>query len=369
VIPILRLSLIAFFLSFSGLAHAVQGFQSELDQDVVMKHQFPIYIQHRLGNVSVSGWVQDRIRVKIKYRMLAETSEQADREFKKLSLITFEGRDRFELRMGHSQGVDLVSKMRDQAKNLVQVDLEIKAPYQSDLTVILADGKSLKLDQWRGGVTVNGKNNSLQFSKLSLNRPFWVSCIQCETEIRDSKLNGRVVVGSRPVVLSGIETPQGLSIDEGNEEVRVDHSVGDISVHSKAGRLSVLNHKGKISFQSDEGGAYLSQLNGGVNILTQSGQVMLDFEEVSAPVNVDTDRSDIQVSLIPQHEGTLDLMSLRGEVIVQFPYESKKALAVEGYGPPSPGRVDGVIGAKKGFLIHAYSKQGGVRILRKAPAK
>jgi hypothetical protein len=348
---------------------ALQSFQLETEEDVPLKHQLPIYLQHALGDVSVSGWVQDRIRVKMKYRVFAENQEQADREFKKLELISLETRDRFELRIGHSRGTDLVSKLRDRSKNPVQVDLEIKAPYQSDLTLLPADGKSLKVEQWRGGVSITGKNNQLHLSKLNLSRKLQIHCLSCETEVRESRLGGRIVIGSKPVILSQVEIEDSLSIDAGNEEVRADKCLGKLSVHTKGGRLNVTNSKGFVSLQSEEGGAYLTQFIGGGNLQTQSGQVMLDFDEVSSSVNVDTEKSDIQISLPAQHEGAIDLMSLRGEVIVQFPYEALKGTGRELYGPASPGKIDGVIGTKEGHLIHAYSKQGGVRLLRKAPVK
>jgi hypothetical protein len=304
----------------------------------------------------------------MKMRVLAETQDQADQEFKKLNLISFEGKDRFEIRMGHTQGVDLVSKMRDRSRNSVQVDLEIKAPYQSNLDLVLGEGRRLKLDQWRGGVSVSGKANLLSFSNLNLGKEFSLNCLQCETEIRQSSFFGRISVGSKPVTLSQVDT-DGLNIDGGTEEIRIDQSSGKMTIHTKSGRLTVSRFKGDLQFQSDEGGAYLSQFSGGADIHTVSGQVMLDMDLVKGNINVDTEKSDIQIALQPQFEGGLDLKSLRGDVIVQFPYESSRSLALNRYGPSSIGRVDGTVGKKSDPLIHAYSKQGGVRLIRKVPVR
>jgi hypothetical protein len=363
-------SLMFFFMLFANFseAQAIQGFEHEEERLIPLRHSLPIYLQHRNGNVSIQGWVQDRIKVTLKMRMLAETDLEAQQEFKKLSLISFEGRERYEFRVGHTPGTDLVTKMRDRTRSPVQVDLEIKAPYQSNLTVVLGEGKEFKLEQWRGGVSVNGKNNRLSFSRLDLSRQMELNCIQCETEIRSSRFKGRISIGSKPLILTDVDS-SALSVEGGSEEVRVERGTGKLIVHTTSGRLTVSRFQGKIEFQSEEGGAFLNQISGMADVHTQLGQVMLDFDEVKGPVHVDTGRGDIQVSLYPRFEGAIDLLSLRGEVIVQFPHEPSKSTNLNRYGPESPGRVDGVIGRRTEPLIHAYSKEGGVRLIRKVPTK
>lgn len=366
-----QLFLFMFFVVLQGGASALGAgtpFEHQAERDLILKRALPIYINHRLGNVSIQGWVQDRIRVNLKYRTLAESETIAQAEFAKLNLVTFEGKDRFEIRVGHPQGVDLVTKMRDRARGTVHVDLEIKAPYQSALELVLGEGQQLKLEQWRGPLSLSGKNNVLELSRLDLSKNLSLACLPCQVDIRESTLKGRMVVGSRPVSLTEVKT-EGLNIDGGNEEIRIERSEGRVNVHTKSGRLNVSRFKGALGFQSDDGGAFLNQVSGTAEVQTQSGQIMLDLEEVKGPVHLDTEKSDIQVSLQPQFEGGIDLLSLRGEVIVQFPYEMLKAGSMERYGPTSAGRVDGMIGNRYSPLIHAYSKQGGVRLIRKAPAR
>jgi DUF4097 and DUF4098 domain-containing protein YvlB len=259
--------------------------------------------------------------------------------------------------------------MRAKVKNAIRVDLEIRAPYQSDLTLVLGEGRSLKVEQWRGGLTLSGKNSTIELQKLEMGKPLVVNCSKCPLTLRDSRVNGRLVVGSKPVLLERVDSPVQLSIDQGTEEVRVVKGKGVLSVHSGSGPLTMENYSGVVHFQSEEGGAFLSQMEGSANIRTQSGQVMLDIDSLKGPVHVDTERGDVQIALHPAFEGSLDLMSLRGEVMVQFPYEIRKGASQAVYGPVSPGRVDAVVGSHQGHYVHAYTRQGGVRILRKAPSK
>jgi hypothetical protein len=349
----------------SQTAFAVQSFEETVERDIPLKKSLPLYLQHRLGNVSIQGWVQDRIRVTIKKRVLSDSAANAKKEFKKLDLVSLETASAFEIRVGHTQGVDLVSKMHDEAQTQVQVDLEIKAPYQSDLSVLLGDGKHFKLQEWRGGVKVTGKNNSLSFNKLNLSQPIFVNCQQCDAEVKESKLEGHLLVGNKPILLTDVDGKSGISLDAGNEEVKLENSRGTVNVYSKAGRLTANKFTGNLHFQSVDGGAYINQFSGELSVQTQTGQVMLDIEPGASVLDIDTEKSDIQISLPTTFAGGLDLMSLRGEIVVQFPYESNKSF-VDTYGPASPGRIDGTIGQDQKIRIHAYTKQGGVRILRKA---
>ncbi len=349
-------------------AWAVKNFENEIERDIPLRKSLPIYLQHKTGSITIQGWVQDRVRVKMKSHVLADSEAQAKQAFDKLGLISLESLDRFEMRVGHKQGVDLVSKMKDQLQNSVQVDLEIKAPLQSDITIVLGDGKQLKIESWHGGVTILGKNNNLQFSKLSLVRPLSINCVECDTQIRDSKFGGHLFLGSKALLLSNVEATPSVSIDESNEEIRIENSRGVMSVNTKTGRMSVLKFNGNLNFQSIDGGADISGFQGNLNVQTQTGQVVVDVDSIQKQLNVDTDKSDIQLALPPQFEGALDLSSLRGEVVVQFAYELKHA-GSDTYGPSSPGRIDGQIGSNASVNLHAYTKQGGVRLIRKAPAR
>ena len=346
----------------------VQSFTDEVERDLPIKKQVPLYIQHSLGNVSIQGWVQDRIRVKIKKRILAATEKQAQTEMNKLDLITLDTAKSFELRVGHARGVDLVSKLRDEKQSQVAVDIEIKAPYQLDLTVVLGEGRELSLQQWKGAIALTGLNSKLRFSRLHSTRPANVNCQNCNLAMTDSHLDGHFLLGNKDVLLRAVEAEH-LFIDSTAGEVRLEQTRGNLSVHTTTGRFNSVGHRGFLSFQSDDGGMFLSGLRGDAEAQTQTGQMMIEVEEVKKFLHLDSEKSDIQVTLPTKFEGQLDLSSLRGEVVVQFPVIPNKLLVSETYGPAAPGRVDAIVGNANDVAIHAYSKQGGVRIMRKAPGK
>jgi hypothetical protein len=350
-------------------ASAYQTFSEEIERDLPLKRKTPLYLQHHLGKVSIQGWVQDRIRVKLKKRILAQDETQAQAELKKVDLITLETADSFEMRVGHSRGSDLVSKLRDEKQSQVVVDLEIKAPYQMDLTIVLGEEKDLSLDQWKGAVFLTGKNSALTFTRLNLQKAMRLNCQNCAVQMSDSKTTGHILAGSRNVVLRNVESGGEMFVDSGAGEVRLEETRGKMIVHTKSGRLNSYGHHGDLTFQSEDGGLFVTGLKGNLEAQTQSGQFMVEVDEVSEFLRLDTEKSDVQITLPTKFEGALDLLSLRGEVVVQFPVESKKQASSEFYGPASPGRIDATIGNSTDVTIHAYSKQGGVRILRKVPKR
>ena len=324
--------------------HSYQTFSEEIERDLPLKRQVPLYITHTLGNLSIQGWVQDRIRVTIKKKIIAQSEAQAKIELKKLDLVTLETAQSFELRVGHSRGTDLVTKLRDEKQNQVIVDLEIKAPYQMGLTISAGDHKNFSLQQWRGAIALTGKNTKLDFSRLNLQKPMKVNCQNCEVSVTDSKLSGHFLVGTENVDFHQVHTDQTVFVDTTSGEVHLDETDGKFSVHTTTGKLSSVHHTGNLSFQSEDGGVYVTRLDGDMDASTQSGQVMIEADTVSHSLHLDSEKSDIQVSLPAKFEGLLDLLSLRGEVVVQFPHEKKKSLASETYGPTSPGRIDAIVG-------------------------
>lgn len=367
-----RASWIGFLASmlFVQSSFGMKTYEFESEKDLPLKQSLPIYIQHKLGSVTIQGWVQDRIRATLKMKVIAETDAEAEAQFKKLDLVTLETRQQFELRVGQTHGVDLVTKMRNAANNNVSVDLEIRAPYLSDLTLLLGKEKTLTLTDWRGAVNISGIESPLVLNKLHLNRPLQINCADCELKLTDSKCTGNINIGAKTAFLTRVEATPTLSIEETNEEVKLVHTRGLFQVFTKSGRLNASTHQGQIQFRSEEGGVFISNLNGPASIQTKSGQVMIDQDNAQSSMQIDTDRGDVQISLPSTYEGELDLMSLKGDVVVQFPYEIKKIIGGgDVYGPASPGRVDAIVGSSTGSMIHAYSKQGGVRLLRKSRNK
>jgi hypothetical protein len=346
-----------------------QTYSEQIERDLPLKRKTPLYLQHSLGKVSIQGWVQDRIRVTIKKRVLAQSEALAQIELKKLDLVTLETAQSFEMRIGHTRGSDLVTKLRDEKQSQVVVDLEIKAPYQMDLTVVLGEKSELNLDQWKGAVFLTGKDSSINLTRLNSQKPIHLNCQNCSIQASDSKTSGHILAGSKNLVFRNFEATKDFFIDVVAGEVKLEETRGKIIVHTQSGRLNSLNHHGDLTFQSDDGGLFVTGLKGNLEAITQSGQFMVEVDEVKEFLRLDTSKSDIQVILPTKFEGALDLLSLRGEVVVQFPLESKKKASSEVYGPVSPGRVDATIGNSTDVTIHAYSKQGGVRILRKVPKR
>lgn len=345
----------------------VASFSDVQEQDLPLRKQNPIYVRHSLGQVSVQGWVQDRIRVVLKKRMLAETEAQAKSEFKKLELVSLETPNRFEIRVGKSRGADIVTKLRELQASPVTVDLEIRAPYHADLTLVLGDGRDLKINQWRGPLTLHAQKASVQLSKLALTAPLKLNVPQCQVEISDSKFLGHVFTAGQKVTLTEVESLGALVVDTANGDVALSRTRGKIEIHTTSGRLNSIKHQGVLAFQSKEGGLFATEFDGDLEGQTQTGQIMLEIDRVGSYLQLDTQKGDIQVSLLPKFEGNFDLFSLKGELVIQFPTQNNPKLASESYGPSSPGRLNAFVGRQNSVHIHAYTKEGGVRILRKVP--
>ncbi len=344
----------------------LKSFKQIVVRDLTLKKQVPITLLHPVGEVTVQGWVQDRIEVRVKKKVIAENQESANLLFNQVDLLTLETPRAFEMRMGVARGVDILSKLRAQKQNPVEVDLEIHAPYQLDLTLVLGRNQAFTVQQWRGSLTIDSRESSGHLNKLNLKGPLQVNCLGCGIELIESKVDGHILASTQAVVLRDVES-RAFLVDVSTGEVKLENTKGNFSVHSDSGKLLSENHQGSLSFQSNAGGAFITAFKGKIEVQTESGQMIVEADEFDPFAHFDTVKGDIQVSLLPTFEGRLDLSSLKGEVVVQFPADPLHERSDEEYGPMVPGKVNAKVGSRTAPLIRAETKQGGIRILRRDP--
>lgn len=345
----------------------VELFEETTEHDVSLRKTQPLYLAHSLGQLTIHGWAQDRIRVKITKRVFARGADQAKKEFEKFDLSSLETRTTFELRVGHVRGVDLVTKMRDQTQTEIKIDLEIYAPYQLDLSVLLGEKRAFFLDLWKGRFQLTGKNSVLNLQRLNLKESASVNCVDCELLVEDSKLQGHFLLGERRAVFRNSESTEKVFLNTRAGEVKLEHTQGNFAIHTESGRLSSQFHSGDLNFHAQDGGVYVNDLQGNLEASTKTGQMIIDVNSVSDYLRLETQEADIQVTLMPNFEGILDLLSTKKRATVQFVHEPIKSPFREHYGPDFPGQIESRVGEKTSVTIRAHASKGSVRILRKVP--
>ena len=360
------ISLILLSLVYAN-ASADTMFSVENEIDVHYKKQLPIYLQHDLGDVTITGWNQDLIRVKYKKSVTADTEENAKVIFKKFDLISLETPQAIELRIGTPQGTDILSKLRNrQQKKNIKIDLEIKAPSSLAFSIVLGTMIKLKLLGWRGKINITGKNNSLELSKLRASFPLSLNCVNCSLLVNDSEFSGSIFVSDQKIELKKTRaTPQPILIFSQKGEVSMENTQGDFQIRSQSGDMNAKGHQGGLQVQSDSGKVRVEELEGNLDLQTQTGDIKVLVKKVLDQLEIKNRSGQIDITLPHDFEGDVNLQSIKGDVSTDFTIQKNKKKMEMLYGPEIKGRLFGTIGTNSSVNVSVSSESGKINLKQK----
>lgn len=348
-------------------SYADTSYTSEVETDVHYKKQVPIYLQHDLGDVSIQGWNQDMIRVKLKKTVTAETEEKGKAVTDKFDLISLETPTAVEIRVGTPLGTDLLSKLRNrQQKKNIRVDLEIRAPAALPLSLVMGEGKKVKLGLWRGKINVTGKQNNLEFFKIRSSLPLNVNCPDCSLSANESEFSGSILVSDQKIEMKKTRAfPQPILVFSQKGEVILDDTSGAIQIRSQNGNISSREHEGMLQVQTDGGKVYVEDLSGDLDIQSQTGEIRVIAEKIDNQMQVKNKSGAIDLTLAHEFTGEVNLQSVKGEVVTDFSIQKDKRKTDMLYGPELKGRLIGTIGQSHKVNIVASSDQGKIYLRQK----
>jgi hypothetical protein len=359
------ISLISVF-SLNSAAFAQNSYTNEVETDVRFKKLLPIYLQHDLGDVSIQGWNQDLIRVRLKKIVIADREELATETANRFALVSLETPTSIELRVGTPMGTDLMTKLRNrQKKKDIRVDLEIKAPINLDLTLVLGTEKSLKLSQWKGGIRINGRQGGVDLSKLKLSNPLHVHCPDCKITVSESDFSGSILAGDQKVELKKVRSgSKPLMVFSQAGEIDLSETGGNFQIRSKSGALTSSQHQGDLHAQSESGLIRMDRMSGDVDAQTTSGNISYQGIKPGKLIELKSHSGSMDLSAPSGFSGLIDLQSIQSEVVCGFPFKVKKQSS-DDYGPSIRGKAIGQIGSSQNTSIIAFSESGKIEFKKK----
>jgi len=356
--------------SFNLPVFAGNSYTNEVESDVHFKKQLPIYIQHDLGDVSIQGWNQDLIRVKLKKTVVTETEESSRNISEQFGLVSLETPNSIELRVGTPQGTDLLTKLRNrQKKKDIRVDLEIRAPLTLGLTVLLGAEKAIKLNQWKGDFKFTGKQNTLDLTKVRSSSPLNLSCPDCKISIQDSEFSGSILAGNQKIVLKKVKaSPKAIMVFSQNGDIEISDTEGNFQMRSQSGSLSSKKHKGDLHAQTESGKVMIDDLDGELDAQSVSGELQVASVRVGKLFEMKSKTGAIQIAIPSDYSGEVNLQTIQGEVRSDFLIKTNDKNE-NAYGPEIKGRLIGAIGKKNDSAITAFTENGSVTLKKKGQSK
>lgn len=346
-------------------AEALRTYTESVEKNISLKEQVPITVVYPKGKVSVQGWIQDRVRVTLKKRVIAASEEIAQQSFKNKDLHAIQTPKSLELRLSTARGQDLLSKLKAEKDDSVSIDLEIKAPYSSQITLLGGSQQEYEVTEWRGDLSIQAKDSQVSLQQSTLKGKLQISCPGCEIDISESRFMGHIYATTKPIRLHQVNAFS-LSIETTSGDVELNQVTGDTTLTTDSGRIYLKKYTGMQRTQSKSGAIFANDFTGGAQWNTESGQVIAQVNQLEQNLNIESDQGEVQLTLPTTFSGMLDLLSLKDDVIVKFPHEPILQQKKEIYGPTEPGLVYSRVGQNLRPVVKIRTKTSGIRVSRES---
>ncbi len=348
------------FLLFFCLTYVFGGEYSEVvEKDYPLRSLGNLNIVHSKGDVSIHGWAVDKVRVILKKRVIADSSEKAKQLFELLD-YRYEGyKDRIEISNQYGKLMNIGDRLQEKNNPKTRSDLVIFAPSKVQLKVWVVDGK-VALKFWNERVEVRSRSGSIELENVR-GKTVSVACSSClavlkqiYADIKVSSKSGRV----------DLDTVQGSQIFVENESgfIQLFHVEGEQLYISQNGAISGRWLKGNLSFNTQQASVKLKEVSGTVSGATDSGDIHCAMREWKAKDEtlLESVQGTISLEMPKYFSANLDLWSLQGGIALRFPFQKiPDPLLV---GPEPAGHLVGVVRGG-GEVLKVITESGDIHIV------
>jgi len=363
----MNLAFFLFCLSFrllsfspSQLAMALESATENVETERSLRDLKSILISGQQGEIRMSGWGQDRVRVLLKKTVFAETKEQAQALLQKTNLSILETPTTVELRIASARGENLIDRLQTRAKSQIHVDWEVKAPWNSLLDLAWQDGDIIVTD-WRGVVRVRNNAGALHLDMVhSKNIDLFLGT--GNAELTNSEFGGKIAIQKGNLLVQKTKATSQVYAEVVDGEVRIERCEGNFQIQSEASKIRVAGLKGDLSIRTNSEPVEAKGIEGSVEIQAQGASIVTDFIKPKGLSWIESEKGQVEISLPPSFQGFLDLFSVSGDTVVQFPVNRDRQDSSM-FGPEPPGNVIGTVGSKSGVEFRVTAKKY-IRVIR-----
>ncbi len=339
-----------FFLGFSFNASG----DGLIERDISIKDRKAVRLEGKRGSLRISGWSQDRIRLRIDQKTTPAASKTD-------GLSVLETPKTVEIRLAHARGEDLLTRMQQKKELITSADWEVKIPSGTDLDIVWGEG-DVWLDDFKGSIQVRAERASVRVDHMTAKgeNHFWVK--EGAVEIGDSSCTSRIWVGKGSVIIDGVKFTNPSFIEVGQGSVRVERVVGDLHLELDQASLRSEDFTGSLSVHSRVEPIEVLNLSGSIEASLGTGNVRVEWRDLKRDSWIESDGGKVAVTLPTTFSGRFDLTSLSGSTSVQFDVTDDDSIKSQ-YGPKAPGLVLGRVGSGSGPELRVRSKSD-IRVLR-----
>lgn len=341
--------------SFSSAAEFVQ----ETEKEFPIRSKGGLSITNPIGDITLKGWAQDKIRVHLRKLIEAKDSAEADKKFETLTYRYVNGEQGVEIstQYGSSLAIEDPNKKR---KGSARISLTIFAPSKMVAKLWGIEG-SLEIKNWNSDVHIRLKTGHIVAENINASQ-FASVCPQCQIILRNIRGSLRCVTEKGSVSVEKVNG-ENIFIETDSGAISLNEAVGNQTVLSRAGEIQGLHLDGDISFRSTQSNVTLNDVSGSVSGVSGSGNISIRISKWNSEEqsSLETQTGRIQVALPKAFSADIDFSTEKGILTSSFPIDATAVgeIALVAGGKSARGRIkDG------GGLFKLASKSGDLVVIK-----
>lgn len=340
---------------------SLQTYEDEIIRDFLLKSLGELRITNLRGSIQLTGWTQDRIRVRAKRIVRAKSSEEGKRLLGALDLrYEITGRNA-ELSAEYGRGLDIESRLQERRNPHTRVDLEVQAPASLAVRLWSIDGAASVKD-WNAPLDVRTSKGAIDVTGVRSSACILL-CPLCDIQVTDVRGGVRVMGGQNPVKMRKIKGGT-IYVETREGMIDLEQVEGEQLYVTQSGKIDARSLGGQVEFHSDSGAVTLRDVSGFLSGRSEVGGIFAHWVAPSfrdrALIESLTGR--IELVLPRTTSAEVDFWSLFGksETDLEVKTDLDRADRLR-FGPEAPNRIRGRIG-RGGELLRVFSERGDVKI-------
>ncbi|RKX24261.1 MAG: hypothetical protein DRP45_08605 [Candidatus Zixiibacteriota bacterium] len=289
------------------LTKSETSFTSSAFADVISAHS-PIIISNPMGNVLISGWNKDRIKVTLEVQISSESksSESGIAEDIKLSVTEDDDSYTVEVDLPH---------VTDPRVQVLQSLLTVKIPSKNKVICNSSFG-DIAISNMRGGVVLESENSSVELHHVE--GPVEVAASMGKVAIY--KVSGRMNVANSYASIEVLDCDGNLDITNEYAPVNITDSRGEVTIEN-TGEINVVDHEGSIDIENAYGQVKIINVVGDIVVYNEYSPLIVS--SVSGLAELANVYSQIEISDVKgpvyatNSYGDIAAEQLRGPVVIE----------------------------------------------------
>lgn len=330
-----------------------------------VERSFPVRALGRLqitnlrGDIVIQGWPLDKIKIRAKRKVIADTQEEANKLFSAMDFRFHNGGNEIELSAEYGRGLEIRERLKERQNPKSSMEMTISAPAGLKLMAWTSEGK-ISVKDWRAALDVRTSSGAILLDSIRAAQ-VTALCPTCEMKIQRLKGALRCTGGSGPIVIGDVKGSP-IYVESASGAIQAEQVEGDQLYISKTADIYGKKLKGRMDVHVQRAKVEITDSSGFFSGRNDGGDFVIKMREwqFADKAFIEATKGSIQLALPSGFSGDVDLTSGASAIQSAFSMQTLEGEARGASVIKSPQRWIGRIG--EGGELLRIQAGGGIVI-------